>query len=116
MLEQRFKLTLRVHNANDREIVLNKLHFQMLAGEDAFASGESNSTMTIAKNADTLVEVEGKSRLMELFGKLSSMLDDSGKLHYRVRGTADIQGYGTLPFDRPAELDAAKLLLRGGKH
>lgn len=113
LLEQRFRLTLRVHNPNERDLVLESLRFEMLAGESRLASGGSAEQVTIPKTGDAMLEVEGNSRLIELLGEAPDMFDASGKLHYRLRGEAQVKGYGTLPFDSSSELDVGRLLKRG---
>lgn len=123
LFEQRFRLTLRVQNPNDREIVVRKLNFEMFAKEGGgaelaplpFATGGSDLRTVVQKNGETLVEVDGKSRLLELLATVPEMADAAGKLRFRLRGAADIDGYGNVPFDRPVEVDAARFLQRGNK-
>jgi LEA14-like dessication related protein len=109
LFEQRFHLTLRVRNPNARELALEKLNFDMLLGEHRFASGMATAPVTVPPSGEALVEVDGTANLVGLLGQASSQIDAAGKLHFRLRGQAEIGGYGMVPFDHPAELDASRL-------
>ena len=107
LFEQRLKLKLRVYNPNDREIPIESLHFQFLAGDKRFASGQSSHPVLIPAQGEALVEMDAAMQLASLVRNLPELTGGDGKLHYRLRGNAEVKGYGQVPFDHPGELDLA---------
>ena len=107
LFEQRLKLKLRVYNPNDREIPIEALHFQFLAGDKRFASGQSSHPVLIPGQGEALVEMDASMQLAGLVRYLPELTRGDGKLHYRLRGNAEVKGYGQVPFDHPGEFDLA---------
>ena len=105
LFEQRLKLKLRVYNPNDREIPLEALSFQFVAGDKRFASGQTSRAVRIPGRGETLVELDASMQLASLLRHLPELTGGDGKLRYRLRGSAVVKGYGGVPFDHPSELD-----------
>lgn len=105
LFEQRLKLRLRVYNPNDREIPVESLSFQFFAGDKRFASGQTNRAVRIPCQGEALVDIEASMQLASLLRHLPGLTGGDGKLHYRLRGYAVVEGYGNVPFDHPGELD-----------
>jgi len=105
VFEQRLKLKLKVRNPNDRDIPIESLRFQFIAGDKRFASGVSSNPVLIPRQGETVVDMEASLQLASLLRSLPSMKGDDGKLHYRLQGEVAVQGYGTVPFNHPGVLD-----------
>jgi len=107
LLEQRFRLTLRVHNPNDRDLPLDGLSFVLELNDMEFAQGASSRPVTLQRLGDTLVEVDGVTNLvavLEQLQQLKSNADGREAVSYRIRGklTSGMMGY--IPFDRHGEI------------
>jgi LEA14-like dessication related protein len=109
ILQQRIKLQLRVKNPNDMDISVESVTFDVLVGDSKFASGQSAAAVIIPKRSEALVELDARVQVLGLLSRLQELTAADGKLHYRVKGEAQISGYGRAPFDQPGELDVSKL-------
>ncbi|MDQ8020972.1 MAG: LEA type 2 family protein [Moraxellaceae bacterium] len=110
LLEQRFRLTLRVTNPNDRELALEGVSFQMEVNGQRFAQGVGATPVVVPKLGDALVTVEGSAQIVALLRQLPRLAESGGKLRYRLRGEAITRDFGRLPFDRGGEFDPVSLL------
>ncbi|MEC5387594.1 LEA type 2 family protein [Uliginosibacterium sp. H3] len=110
LLEKRLLLTLRVHNENDRDIVLDGLVFSVIAGDFVLVQGARNQPVVVARMADTLVDVEATARALDMLARLPGLVQKDGSLEYVVKGEALIRDYGKVPFDHRDRLDVQKLL------
>jgi LEA14-like dessication related protein len=97
LLEQRFRLTLRVSNPNDRDIRIDGLRFTMELAGQRFGQGVSGEQVVLKRLSETSVPVEVSAQLLNLLGKLKG--GDEG-LDYRLQGEVITHDYGTLPFTR----------------
>lgn len=61
LVAQRVRLTLRVHNPNDRDIAFEGLALAVELNGAEFAQGASNRPVVLGRLADTRVEMEGGS-------------------------------------------------------
>lgn len=113
LLQQKLRLQLQVKNPNAVEIGLEGLVFELFVAERVFASGQSALPVTIPKEGEGLVELETNARLFELLNRLPELTAADGQLHYRLKGSAQIKGYGQVSFDRPGLLDPSSVLGRG---
>lgn len=109
LFEQRLKLRLRVRNPNDRDIPVERLHFQLVVAEKRFASGQSASPVLIPRQGEAVVDVEASLQLASLLRSLPAIKGEDGRLHYRLRGEVIVEGYGAVPFDHPGVLDLGLL-------
>src|SRR5574337_1235640 len=103
LLEQRFRLTLRVHNPNDRDIPVDGLSFVLELNGIEFAQGATNRPVTLERLSDTLVEVEGTSNLaavVQQFQQLTTPQDGREAVTYRLHGKLASGLMGSIPFDR----------------
>lgn len=110
LLEQRFRLALRVTNPNERELALEGISFQMEVNGQRFAQGVGATPVVVPKLGDALVTVDGSAQIVALLRQLPRLADAGGKLRYRLRGEVITRDYGRLPFDRSGEFDPASLL------
>ncbi|KAF7597719.1 MAG: hypothetical protein CGU28_17010 [Candidatus Dactylopiibacterium carminicum] len=105
LMEQQLALQLAVHNPNNRKIELDALQFDWLAGETVFASGQSLQAVQVPAQGEARIPLTAKLRLLPLLQRLPQLLDADGRLPYRLRGQADVAGYGTQPFNVSGKLD-----------
>lgn len=107
LLEQRFRLTLRVHNPNDRDIPVEGLSFAVELNGGEFARGASNRPVVLTRLSDTRVEVEGVSNLsalLEQARRFTPGVEGRESLPYRLHGTLVGGPLGPIPFDRRGEI------------
>jgi LEA14-like dessication related protein len=104
--EQRFTLTLLVRNPNPGDYVLTGLTYEAELGGKPFAKGVSRQRAVIVGYGESRIEVPAAARLAHLMQGLLGGLDallgekEGGELEYRVHGTVEVEGMGSLPFDR----------------
>lgn len=107
LVEQRFLLTLRVTNPNDRDLEVDTLSYEVELNGEPFAHGTRHSPFTLRALDDTLVEVEGVSNLAALLDQLQGLLrgpNGPEALPYRIHGRLRSGSFGFLPFDRKGEI------------
>lgn len=109
ILQQRIKLQLRVKNPNAMAITVESVTFDLQVGESTFASGQAPAAVSIPARGEALVELDARAHLLGLLNRLQELTAADGKLHYRIKGEAQISGYGRAPFDQPGALDVSKL-------
>lgn len=109
LLESHLLLTLCVHNENDRDITLDGLAFDMLAGDFTIARGARNQPIVLARMADTMVDIEATARTLELLRRLPALVQSDGRINYVVKGEALIHDYGRVPFEHKDSLAMPKL-------
>lgn len=107
LLEQRFRLTLRVHNPNDRDLPLDGLNFVLELNDMEFAQGATSRPVMLQGLGDTLVDVEGVSNLGAVLDQLQQLSAGPGardSVGYRIHGRLASRGMGSFPFDRRGEI------------
>ncbi|MBL8438684.1 MAG: LEA type 2 family protein [Zoogloeaceae bacterium] len=107
LVEQRFLLTLRVTNPNNRDLEVDSLTYEVELNGEPFAHGTSHRPFTLRALDDTLVEVEGVSNLAALLDQLQGLLrgpNGPEALPYRIHGRLRSGSFGFLPFDRKGEI------------
>lgn len=109
LLEQRLRLTLRVSNPNNRDIAIDGLTFAFEVNGRDLAKGVQGQPAVLPKLSDTTLEVDGRASLFELIRQLPNLLDQGGKLRYRLHGEVVTRDYGRLPFNRRGELSAEEI-------
>ncbi|MFT4173904.1 MAG: LEA type 2 family protein [Rhodocyclaceae bacterium] len=105
LLEQRFTLSLRVLNPNDKDLAVDGLTFELEIAGQRFARGATGQAVTLARLSDTVVDVDGTAQLISLLQKLPSLVDGDGKVPYRIKGEVVSRDYGRIPFDRKGETE-----------
>lgn len=105
LFEQRYVLQLRVRNPNDADIPVEGLVFDVELNGMHFASGVSNSAVTVPRLGEALLEVKATSNLAAFMRQLRE-LQKGGRagLDYRIKGNLRVSGYGALPFDQAGEV------------
>lgn len=104
LLEQEYRLTLRVQNPNDHAIRIRGISFDLEINDRPFATGISNRRLEIAGYDSATVDVVATSTLVDLMRRITE-LGDQARLQYRLKGHLRLEGLsGTLPFDRQGEV------------
>lgn len=105
LFEQRFRVDLRISNANDFDIPLDGLSFEMAVNGAHFATGLSNETVEIPRLGSDVVRVRATASSVDLFRNLLTVAQQ-GRLDYQIKGTALIGGItrDTVPFERSGRL------------
>ena len=107
LLEQRYRLRMRIQNPNDAGLSVNGFSFDLdLNGHD-FAHGVSNEPFTVPAFGEQVVEVTVVSTLFSVFRQINEL--QSGRverLQYRLSGKLSlVKGFARIPFERTGELD-----------
>jgi LEA14-like dessication related protein len=105
LLEQRYRLKLRVRNPNDTDLQVRGLSLAVELNGQPFARGVSDQTVTVPRMGEALLEVSATSSL----GSVWRQLREVGKagtqdLSYRLSGRLSLQGLGSLPFEEKGTL------------
>lgn len=105
LLEQRYRLELRVQNPNDREIAVRGLDYELRLNERPFATGVSSAAVTLPAYGTQVVELEAFSGLREFVEQFLEVgRRGSGVVRYRLTGHVRLASPPvTLPFDRSGE-------------
>jgi LEA14-like dessication related protein len=116
LFEQRYVLQLRVMNPNDADIPIEGLTFDVELNGMRFASGVSNSAVTVPRLGEALLEVRATSNLASVMRQLHDLQKGGrGSLDYRIKGSLRVSGYGALPFEKGGELSFPDLVDFGEK-
>ena len=108
LVEQRLLLKLRISNPNDVDLPIKALSFDLDLDGQPFAKGASEQPVTIARQAEAQLDVKVVSRFGEVLKQLRAARQN-GKLGYRVHGRVELEGSGSVAFDRSGEVPLASL-------
>jgi LEA14-like dessication related protein len=87
VLEQTYKLALRVQNPNNFDINADGLSFAIEANGRVFAKGVSNQAVLIPRMGETLVQVQAISDFSKIAAQINSAQSIRNEgLHYRLVG------------------------------
>lgn len=101
LLEQRFLVSLRIQNPNDRDITIRGLDYEIVVNDKVFARGVSGKPVSVAAWSDTTAEVEVVTSLDRIMEQLRG-LATRGKptIDYAISGHVSVDG---IPFPVPFE-------------
>ena len=108
LFEQRFDVKLRIQNANDADLSINGLRFEIELNEREFANGMSGQRVTVPRFGSELVDVEVFTTLASFLRQVQDLNTGAGqKVRYRLKGTAFVESPGTFkaPFDEQGEIE-----------
>ena len=111
LVEQRLLLKLSVSNPNNIDLPIKALRFDLDLDGQPFAKGASEQPVTIARHAESQLDVKVVSRLGDVLKQLKAARQN-GKLAYRVHGQVEFErsaGSSAIAFDRSGELSLASL-------
>ncbi len=105
VFEQRFALKLRIQNPNDVELPINGLSFDIQLNGQPFAHGQSDKAIIVPRYGEALLDVAATSTLGSALKQLRE-LQSTGRdrIDYRLQGRLQLQGMGSLPFERRGDL------------
>lgn len=104
-VEQRFMFTLNIRNPNDVDFSLTALNFDLEFNGAQFAKGASEKAVLIPRQGEALVEVMTVSRLAQVVAVWRDVQKQGhDRVAYRIVGSAEVEGYGRIPFDRNGEI------------
>jgi len=106
LFEQQFVVQLRVSNPNNFDIPLDGISFDMTVNGSHFATGLSNTAVTIPRLSSAVVSVNASASSFDLF-KQFLIIAESGSANYRIVGSALLQSvlHGPVPFERTGTLN-----------
>lgn len=110
VFEQRFALRLRVQNPNDVELPIRGLSFDIQLNGQPFVRGVSDKTLTVPRYGEAVLDVAATSTLGNAVRQLRE-LQKAGqeRIDYRLIGHLQLQGLGSLPFERRGDLQLPAL-------
>ena len=90
LLEQRWQLTLRVHNPNDHTLSVRSLAYKVYIEEQQFAQGTNTETIVLPPLGETQVTTRLTTHLLQNFANISGVFQrqDGASVPYRVEGKA----------------------------
>jgi len=101
-LETAFQIQLRVFNANDVDLNVKGIKAELEINGQPFATGVSNTPVTIPSYGTELVTVTVYSSVIKMFRSVYG-LKDSEELKYRLTGKLRVSGSNMLPTTLPFE-------------
>jgi LEA14-like dessication related protein len=111
LVEQRLLLKLSISNPNDVDLPIKALSFDLDLDGQPFAKGASEQPVTIARQAETQLDVKVVSRLGDVIKQLKAARQN-GKLGYRIHGHVELErssGSTSIAFDRSGEVTLSAL-------
>jgi LEA14-like dessication related protein len=108
LFEQRFDVKLRIQNANDADLGITGLRFDIELNNREFANGMSGQHVTVPRFGSELVDVEVFTTLASFLRQVQELNAGEGqKMKYRLKGTAFVESPGIFkaPFDEQGEIE-----------
>jgi len=110
LFEQRFKMKLRIQNPNDADLRINGLTFDVDLGGQPFAKGLSERAVTVPRLGEAILDVQATSNLGSVLKQLRELKKRGrDRVDYRLSGRVDVDGYGSIPFDRRGDVQMPAL-------
>ena len=109
LLSQRFLITLRLQNPNDRDLNVRGLDFQLDLNDTRFASGVSNQRVAIPGLGSATVQVEASTSTIDLLVQ-AFRLSERPRLDYNLYGKVHIEDIfgGAVSFEDGGEITLDK--------
>ncbi|OOZ37891.1 LEA type 2 family protein [Solemya velesiana gill symbiont] len=106
IFEQRYGLMLRIQNPNPEALVITGMSFKVEINERAFASGVSDSAVTVDGFGEATLDVEVASSLFDFVEQLRALEKRHGQpLTYRIYGKIRQAGSPfAIPFERKGRI------------
>ncbi len=101
LLQQNFRVTLKIHNPNDRTLPVDGVTAHLAVGGEPLADGTTNRSFVVPANGDAEVGVLVMVNMANGVLKLAKYLGDHrGPVPYELTGVVrlDLAWYRTLPF------------------
>ena len=106
LLEQRYRLQLRIMNPNDVALPVEGLSYALEINGREFAYGVSNAEVSIPPFSEALLDVEVVSNLLNVMQQVQELQGEQhDSLHYRLSGKISLDNSpARLPFEYEGEL------------
>lgn len=106
LFEQRYLVTLRVQNPNDRRIVVRGFDYEITINGERFGEGVSNARLELPAYGEALTEVELTSSLARLLGQFQALIERrTPSLDLAIDGGVSVEGVpGSIPFHYESRL------------
>lgn len=106
LFEQRYRLTLRLDNPNDRALEVEELRFDLRIAGRELARGVGAGAFRVPANGSGRAEVDVTSDLAAVLDVVGPWLrGDGGALDYRITGEVVLAGWARpLPFEETGRL------------
>ena len=106
LLEQRYRIRLRVHNPNDVDLVIDGVRFRIDINGHSFVSGESPVMTTVPRFGSALVDIDAVSTLADVARQFSDIASgQSLAVRYTLSGKVHLSHPSVnLPFSQEGEI------------
>jgi len=92
LMEQRYRIKLRVQNANDRDLYIDGLSYQLAINDEPFVRGVSNRSFIVPRYGEVVTEVDGTSTIFGFLRQLRAMQEQKpGQVNYLLTGELSLQ-------------------------
>ena len=99
--EQRLIIKLAVRNPNDRELLIKALDFEVEANDQPFAKSHALRPVVVPPKDEAILELTAVGDLVTaLQQRRLQRKNRTEKSAYRLFGTVQVDGLGTIPFNR----------------
>ena len=100
LLEQRYLVTLRVQNPNDRAITIKGFDYEIRVNGELFGEGVSSTKVELPAYGEALTEVELTSSLARLMRQFQALIERrTPSLNLSIQGGVSVEGIpGSIPF------------------
>ena len=119
LLEQRYRVQLRVLNPNDATLAIRGLSYEIELNGKTFGDGVSGERVTVEPFGEETVSVVVLSNISRIYQQIRDVISSGdASISYVVRGTVSVEGaLGRVPFERAGEvsLDGFADLLPGAR-
>ncbi len=108
LLEQRYRLSLRVQNPNSVPIPINGLEYKVSLGGSEFARGVSANSFTLPATGEDVVEIDVSTNLLDSARHVYSLLKSGeDNLDYNLSGNVKVNlpFVKSLPFSRSGQVN-----------
>ncbi len=101
LLEQRFRVDLRIGNPNDFDLPLDGLTFELDLNGRHFAEGFTNQTVTVPRLGEARISVDASTTLIDMIEQ-ALILGQRAELSYRIEGVVYLRGLSRrqVPYQR----------------
>ncbi len=105
LLEQRFRVELRIGNPNDFDLPLDGLTFELDLNGRRFAEGFTDQAVTVPRLGEARVSLAASTTLFDMMAQ-ALILGERSELSYRIAGVVYLRGLARrqVPYQRGGRL------------
>lgn len=112
LLEQRYRLSLRVQNPNSVAIPVSGLDYKVELGGSEFARGVSASSFSLPANGEDVVEIDVSTNLLDSARRVYALIKSGDEsVDYNLSGNVKVNlpFVKSLPFSRTGQVDLTRI-------